>query len=495
MDSRSISSRAVFKVVAIVLVALGFALLLNHVVVEVKTTIRWVCAAIFLALALSPLVDLVERATVRGRWLPRWLAILVAYLIFLAGFVFLVLQVIPPIVREVEQLGSQLPTYVKDFENWANNNEQFRELNDKYDITSVLSQQASQLPAKLGDAAGAAKEITVGILNNVIEAVVVLTLAYFLLLDGGHHFERVTGRIRMPERERVRRVGRRIAGIVRSYVSVNLLLAALAGVFTWLALELLGVELAVPLGVLVGFLDLVPLIGFTVGGLLVAVVAALHDFPTALIVWAILFVVYQQVQEPGDPAAVLQARRAGPAGGCRGRRPRRCTAGRDPRRPARDPHRGGAGGRLRRALAGARGRLGRRGRGWATARGLGAVAAPRPVHLAAAVEEAGPERVRLRQPDRRRDAGDRDDQARQGPPELLLGRVDQRQRDPEQPDDTDCRRDAALEVVGELDPRGKPHRRHAGEAAGDDHRVDRLAAVLRPVDVLELDPQGELVER
>jgi predicted PurR-regulated permease PerM len=297
MDSRSISSRAVFKVVAIVLVAVGLALLFNHVVVEVKTTIRWVCAAIFLALALSPLVDLVERARIRGRRMPRWLAIIVAYLIFLAGFVFLVLQVIPPIVREVEQLGSQLPTYVKDFENWANNNQDFRELNDKYDITARLAQEASQLPAKLGDAAGAAKEITVGILNNVIEAVVVFTLAYFLLLDGAGIFARATARIRAPERERVRRVGRRIAAIVRSYVSVNLFLAALAGVFTWLSLELLGVDLAVPLGVLVGLLDLVPLIGFTVGGVLVAIVAAFHDFPTALIVWVVLFVVYQQVQD------------------------------------------------------------------------------------------------------------------------------------------------------------------------------------------------------
>jgi predicted PurR-regulated permease PerM len=297
MDSRSISSRAVFKVVAIVLVAVGFALLLNHVVVEVKTTIRWLCAAIFLALALSPLVDLVERARVRGRQMPRWLAILVAYVLFLVGFALLVLLLIPPIVREVEQLGSQLPTYVKDFESWANNNEQFRELNDKYDITHALSQQAARLPAKLGDAAGAAGEITVGILNNVIEAVVVLTLTFFLLLDGTEIFERVTARIRLPERERVRRIGRRVASIVRSYVSVNLVLAALAGVFTWLALELLGVELAVPLGVLVGFFDLVPLIGFTVGGLLVAIVAALHDFPTALIIWAVLFVVYQQVQD------------------------------------------------------------------------------------------------------------------------------------------------------------------------------------------------------
>jgi predicted PurR-regulated permease PerM len=95
----------------------------------------------------------------------------------------------------------------------------------------------------------------------------------------------------------VRRVGGKIAGIVRSYVSVNVLLAGLAGVFTWLALELLGVDLAVPLAVLVAFLDLVPLIGFTVGGVLVAVVAALHDFPTALIVWLALFLIYQQLQD------------------------------------------------------------------------------------------------------------------------------------------------------------------------------------------------------
>ena len=292
-----IESRAVFKVVAIILVAVGVALLLNHVVVEIKTTIRWLCAAIFLALALSPLVDLIERAGVGGRNLPRWLAILVAYILFLVGFTFLVLEVIPPIVREVEQLGSQLPTYVKDFENWANNSDQFRELNDKYNITQLLSQEASQLPAKLGDAAGAAKEITVGLLNNLVEAVVVLTLAYFLLLDGATQFQRATARIREPERERVRRVGVRIARIVRSYVSVNLLLAGLAGVFTWLSLELLGVDLAVPFAVLVAFLDLVPLIGFTIGGALVAIVAAFHNFPSTLLLWLVLFVVYQQLQD------------------------------------------------------------------------------------------------------------------------------------------------------------------------------------------------------
>ena len=188
---------------------------------------------------------------------------------------------IPPIVREVEQLGSQLPTYVKDFEDWANNNDQFRELNDKYNITQLLS-AARPRSCRRSSATPPAprRTITVGILNNLVEAVIVLTLD---LLPAARRRPAVRARspgaCREPQRERVRRIGVRIAEIVRSYVSVNLLLAALAGVFTWLALELLGVELAVPLAVLVAFLDLVPLIGFTVGGLLVAIVAGAARLP------------------------------------------------------------------------------------------------------------------------------------------------------------------------------------------------------------------------
>ena len=163
----------------------------------------------------------------------------------------------------------------------------------------------------------------------------------------------------------------KIARIVRSYVTVNLFLAVLAGVFTWLALELLGVDLAVPLGVLVAILDLVPLIGFTVGGLLVAVVAALHDFPTALLIWVALFIVYQQLQDRViQPIFYKSAVRIQPAVAVlvvlAGR-----PARRHPRRPAGDPDRGGARGDLRRALAPqARRRSGRR-RGRTRARGRG----------------------------------------------------------------------------------------------------------------------------
>lgn len=297
MDAAQVQARAVAKIVITALAVIAVALVLVLVVLNARTTLRWVVAAIFVALALAPAVGLVGRARIRGRALPRWLAILVVYVVFAAFLAFVVLQVIPPIVREIEALASKLPTYVSDFEDWAERNEQFRELNAKYDITHTLSEQAKTLPSHLGDAAGEARDVSVTLVHNLIAAITILAIAFFLLLDRGRLYMRAVGRLPGEAAERGRRIGEGIYRVVRSYVTVTLLLAIASGVFTWLMLELLGVPLAVPLAVLVGFLDLIPLIGLTLGGLLVAIAAALTDFPTALIVWGAAFLVYQQLQD------------------------------------------------------------------------------------------------------------------------------------------------------------------------------------------------------
>ena len=298
MEAARIQARAVVKVAAISLVVIAAALLLAIIVLHVRTEIRWLFAALFLALAMNPAVDRVESLRVRGhRIFPRWLAILVVYVLVLALFVFLILQVVPPIIREFEHLGSKVPGYVHDFRQWANQNQQFQELNHKYNITLTLSQQASTIPSKLGGAASDVQTITVSILEHLLAAITILALTFFLLLDGRQQGERMLSRMQPENATRWRRIATRIAGVVKSYVSVNLLLAIAAGVFTWLSLELLGVDLAVTMGVIVGFLDLVPLIGFTVGGFFVAIVAAFHNFPGALIAWVALFLVYQQVQD------------------------------------------------------------------------------------------------------------------------------------------------------------------------------------------------------
>jgi predicted PurR-regulated permease PerM len=297
MRSDQIEARAVGKVVLVALFWAAVALLLVIAILHTRTTLRWVVTAVFLALAFDPAVNLIQRIRIGGRHVPRVAAVLAVLAVFLAGLTFLVLHVIPPTVKNIEGLAKKAPTYVADLEEWANDNEQFQALNDKYDITDKLSEQASKLPSRIGDGATVLGNATVSILEHLLAAITILTLTVFMLIEGRGMFERGTGRLPHPQRDRARRVGTRIAAVVRSYVTVNVLLAVAGGLLTWGFLSIEGFHLAAAMGALVGFLDLIPLIGLTVGGFTVAAVLAIDGTPGDALIWLIVFLVYQQLQD------------------------------------------------------------------------------------------------------------------------------------------------------------------------------------------------------
>lgn len=297
MNALQIDSRAVFRIVAIAILTVAAAALLWRVAVEVETTIRWFVAATFLALALAPAVELLQRISIRGWNPPRWLAIGLTFVLAFAALGFLVLNVIPPMIDEVEKIGTLGPGYVKDLENWANGNSHFQDLNSQYHLTATLQSQASSLPGVFSGAAGDLESFTVGLLKNLVSAITVVVLAYFMLLEGPGLIDRFLTWVGGEHERRGRVIATGVYGVVKGYVTVNLALAAVAGLFTWGVLELLGVDLAVPLAILVAIFDLVPLIGLTIGGLVVAVVAALHSFPDAMVIWLVAFIVFQQIQD------------------------------------------------------------------------------------------------------------------------------------------------------------------------------------------------------
>jgi predicted PurR-regulated permease PerM len=297
MRADQIQARAVAKIVLVALFWAGVAVLFAIALLHTRTTLQWVAAAVFLTLALDPAVGLIQRAWPGQGPMPRVLAILLVYVVALAALVFLVLHVFPPIVHDIEGLATKLPGYVHDFENWANNNKQFQDLNAKYHITAKLSQEGSTLPSHLSSGASTLGSLTVSLLEHLLAAITVLTLTFFLLLDGRGMVERGTGRLPEPQRGRARRIGSRVAEVVKAYVSVNLLLAIAAGLLTWGFLQAEGFHLAVPLAVLVAFLDLIPLIGLTVGGFAVFGVLMIDGGPGDAIIWLVLFLVYQQAQD------------------------------------------------------------------------------------------------------------------------------------------------------------------------------------------------------
>ena len=280
---RVLSTRSIVKVL-LVAAALAACLYLLYLIRQVVGAF---VIAVFLAVALGPAVDFFNR-----RRIPRGLSILIVYVLILGAMFGVGLLVVPPIVDQIDRFVRDIPGYVDDLRN----SETIRDYDNKYGITDKLREQAERLPARLGDAAGALQSVTVGIFSALFQLVTILVMTFFLLLEGKTISNFAFAQLRPDVQPRARAVAGRVYKAVGGYVTGAFTIALIAGVSAYAVLSIAGVEFAVPLAVLMAFLDLIPLIGATIAGVLIAAVAALTAFPTGLIVWGVFFLIYQQVE-------------------------------------------------------------------------------------------------------------------------------------------------------------------------------------------------------
>jgi predicted PurR-regulated permease PerM len=282
-EASVVSSRLIAKIVLVACAVLA-ALYLLYLIREV---VGLVLIAVFFALAIAPAVNWLN-----DRKVPRWLAILLVYLGIAAGIFGIGLLVVPPVVNGVNDVSNDLPGYVDDLRK----NETFRDYDDKYDITQKLKQQAEELPTKLGDAAGTLRDVTVGVFDRFVQLFSILVITFLLLMDGSKILQFAYRQLPGAREARVRAVASDISDAISGYVFGNFVISVLAGSVTYVTLTILDVPFAVPLAVLFGFFDMIPLIGATLGGILVGIVVAFTDFPTALIIWVVVLLVYQQIE-------------------------------------------------------------------------------------------------------------------------------------------------------------------------------------------------------
>ncbi len=277
------------EIVRIVLIVVCVAITL-YLLFLLRKPITWLLIAIFLAVALSPLVNVLARRMRRG------LAITIVYVGLLAVPALLIALIVPPLITEGNNFADNVPRYARDVTDFVRENEQLRELNRDYDITSRLEEEAGKLPDRLGGAAGTLRDVGLGIVNSAFALITILVLAAFLLGSGRRWVDRGIA-MRPPEqRERLRRSLDHMAQAVGGYVAGALTIAVIAGVATYVMLWILGVPFRAPLAVIAGLFSLIPLVGATIAAVLIGVVTLFENFPTATIVWAIWAIVYQQIE-------------------------------------------------------------------------------------------------------------------------------------------------------------------------------------------------------
>jgi predicted PurR-regulated permease PerM len=277
------------EVVRIVLIVVAVAISL-YLIYQVRRPLLWLLIAIFLAAALSPPVNWLARRMRRG------FAVTIVFVCLLGVPILLIALIVPTIINEGTRFADNVPQYARDVTNFVEDNRRLREINQDYDITSRLEEEAEKLPDRLGGAAGTLRDVGLGIVNSLFALVTILVLTAFLLANGRAWTDRALEMRPREQRERLRRSLDRMGAAVGGYVAGAMTIALIAGVATYIVLLILGVPFRAPLAVIAGLFSLIPLVGATIAAVLIGVVTLFENFPTATIVWAIWAIVYQQFE-------------------------------------------------------------------------------------------------------------------------------------------------------------------------------------------------------
>ena len=275
-----------------VLVVLGIiiaAYLLLQIVQAAQGILIWIFVAIFLALALNPAVDALQRRGVRR----RGTAVSIVFLGTIVGIVAIAATVVPTIIDQVNDFVDAVPGYVADL---TEGKGRLGFLEREYQITERVREALEEGGAtKVLGLSDTALAVTKGVITAVVATVTIAFLTLFMLLEGPAWMERLYGLLPEEKQPRWRAIGRDIYRTIGGYVTGNLTISLIAGIVSTLALVILGVPYAVALGLLVAILDLIPLAGATIAAILVTTVAFL-DSTTSGIIILIFFVIYQQIE-------------------------------------------------------------------------------------------------------------------------------------------------------------------------------------------------------
>ena len=258
---------------------------LVELLIRARSVLVLIGLALFIAAGLDPAVSWLTRHK-----LPRWGAVLAVLLAAAAVIGVFVASAIPPLTTQITALVHELPSYAHRLQD---HNSDLGKLNAKYGIQKRLSTALSTKgSALLGGVLGAGELV----LSTATSLLVVIVLVIYFLAAMPRI--RLFGYRLAPQSRRARVIllGDEVFTKVGGYVLGNFLTSVIAGGGTYIWLVIFGVPYPILLGLLVALLDLIPVIGSTVGGAIVSLVALTVSLPVAIATLG-FYVVYRLAED------------------------------------------------------------------------------------------------------------------------------------------------------------------------------------------------------
>ncbi|HSW37144.1 MAG TPA: AI-2E family transporter [Candidatus Saccharimonadales bacterium] len=283
-----ISTNTLLKVL---LMIIGSILLL---VALRKTThaLVLIFTAFFLALALNGPVHWVSVHLPGKKRGSRSLATSLSFVIVILVLGVFISSLVPPLVRQTKSFINAAPNLVH---NVRNQNGEVGKFVRKYHLEKQLDTFSSQLSNRLKNIGGTAFSSAKRVGSSVFAVLTILVLTFMMLVEGPMWSKLVLEVVPPNRRDDARRLSQEMYRVIRGFVNGQVLLAVIASVLIAPALFALHISYPVALMVIVFICGLIPLVGHTIGAIIVTFVALFHS-PTSAIIILTYYILYQQIE-------------------------------------------------------------------------------------------------------------------------------------------------------------------------------------------------------
>lgn len=283
-----ITNRTVLRVVLIVV-----AVLLGLVLVQQAAyPLTLIFVALFLALAFNAPVHWIERHLPGKRRGSRPLAMGVSFLAVLLVLLGFLAAIVPPLMSEAGDFIDAAPGLV---EQARDENTPVGQIIDRFNLGERVTDGARQLSSELGNFGATAASVIGSVAGSVVAMFTVLVLTFMMLLEGPRWVRVFKGMVPAKSQSRVEKITGDMYRVIKGYVNGQVLLAFLTSVVVLPALIVLGIPYPAALVVIVFVCGLIPLVGNTIGAIIISLVALTQSWLIALIILG-YYILYQQIE-------------------------------------------------------------------------------------------------------------------------------------------------------------------------------------------------------
>jgi len=276
----NISTATIFR---IIIILLAFA-----VIYLLKDVILLLVISIVLASALNPWVNALQR-----RKVPRILATVMIYILFLGAFVMIIMLLIPPMAKEISDIAKNFPTYynrvVSDFQH-------FREFSAQQTLLNNLESALQSLQANLAQTTAGAFSALVGVFGGFFSFIVILVITFYALLEENAVRQFIRSVTPLKYQPYVFQQVNRSQERLQLWLKGQLILCLIIGVLSYIGLLILGVKYSLVLALWAGLTEFIPYIGPFLGGIPAVFIALTTDSFIKGMMVAVWYIIIQQLE-------------------------------------------------------------------------------------------------------------------------------------------------------------------------------------------------------